>query len=833
MTQNRLLFLFSLTVFSLLSLSDAQGQNKSPYKNLIAATNLPVLDTISGIGLDINEASPQAMHGDVDITIIAPGGSNQPYVYQIKYQPAPGFVGVDTFVLEYRYANVHPFLTYQGFRVSVYPSLVKPKTDYAVVQSGTSVVIDALANDFSSEGALTLASVPLVNSGTAQIQNGKILFTPEPGFLGVAHLNYVVCDPLNTCQTGSVNIGVNSGFPDNTLLQVFTNRNTALEMPLTFSGYTLQQAPANGQVVLLNGKAFRYTPNAGFSGIDQFTLKTIVNGQPHLKQIQVKVYPVSAANSMATDDLVFTPKGVPVTFNVRQNDIGSLLVRNWSTPFGFPGTLSGTTNGGEVTFTPNPGFSGVATFQYKIGNPSAPNLETATVNVVVDNLALPQLYPYTLTTPGETPLVLRYDIPYQNFNFQTLDPPKHGTMDYYSGYSVQVINGQAVSGNNMLVYTPEPGYAGTDYFVLLYCAPNGQCQVSKISMVVTELTGQEQGCVEACVWPGDVDRNGLVSSKDLLPLGYLMGVQGVDRSNQDLEWYGHQAAEWNNPYAGLSEDLKHADCDGTGEINVSDIDGIRSRYNLSNDLIVPQVRTGKGLPFSLEVLTEDPEFGQPVQVEISLGSPDYPAIDVYGFTLDFVLGPSVGDSAFQMNFYKDSWLTLNAPYVELAERPMTGRFEMGFSRTNGVPVSGEGVIGQVGFVIIDIIEGGGQNNRQTLTLNPTIQLMDGSTAQAEPVTVEFTLKASDRNQEKIAQADAFGLEVFPNPANNFVQVSWNAQVAADVLTLTDLQGRIIRQLNTPAGDQTTIDVQDLAAGMYLVKMQAKDGVAVKKIQVLH
>lgn len=833
MTQKRLLPIFCLTVLSLFGVSVVTGQTKSPCKNLLTAKNTPVYDTIAGIGLDINAASPQALHGHVEISIIAPGGSNLPYIYQISYLPDPGFIGVDTFVLEYRYANVHPFLTYQAFRVSVMPSLIKTTPDFSVVSSGSSVLIDPVANDEAQIGPLTLIAIPLVNSGTAVIQNNhEMLFTPEPGFLGIAQLNYVVCDPQFTCRTGSVSIGVNNGLPDVTPLQVFTNRNTALSIPLTYSGYTVQQLPANGNLEILQGKAFRYTPNNGFSGNDQFVLKTIVNGQAYLKNVQVKVYPVAPANAMAMDDLVYTPQGTPITFNVRQNDIGSLLVRNWSTPVGFPGTLSGTSTGGDVTFTPSPGFSGVATFQYKIGNPSAPNLETATVNVVVNNLAPAQYFPYLLTVPKETPLVLRYDIPYQDFSFQIIDPTKQGSLDYYPGYSVQIINGEQVSGNNMLIYTPDPGYTGTDNFALLYCAPNGQCQTTKIRMVVSEVSNPNGGCVESCVWPGDVDNSGLVDSKDLLPLGFLMGEYGPARADLDMDWYGHSANAWNNPFHDLPADLKYADSDGNGTVNASDVEGIRSRYFLANDLIVPGVKTGKGLPFFLDILTEDPEFGLPIQIEISLGNSNYPAIDVYGFTLDFALGPNLADSAFQMNFYENSWLTMNSPYIELAERPMTGRFEMGFSRTNGTPVSGEGVIGQVGFVIINIIEGGDQNNRQTLTINPTIQMADGSTTQADPITLELNIKATDRFKPGGATTGDFTLAAFPNPANDIIQVSWNSSIAADVLTLSDMQGRIVRQLNAPAGTQAALQVQDLPAGVYLVKVQTAAGIAVKKVQVL-
>ncbi|MBL7829042.1 MAG: hypothetical protein JNJ57_20575, partial [Saprospiraceae bacterium] len=115
---------------------DLKAQIKSPYKQLLTSSETIISDTISGIGLDLNESNPQAKHGEVDISIISPGGSNLPYIYKVDYRPDEGFIGVDTFVLEYRYANTFPYLAYQGFRVSVKPSIVKANTDYTLVEAG-------------------------------------------------------------------------------------------------------------------------------------------------------------------------------------------------------------------------------------------------------------------------------------------------------------------------------------------------------------------------------------------------------------------------------------------------------------------------------------------------------------------------------------------------------------------------------------------------------------------------------------------------------------------------------------------------------------------------
>ena len=338
----------------LLALPYVYGQQRSPYKSLITSINTTVSDTISGIDLDVNQSNPSAKHGDVNISVIVQGGSGNPYVFEVQYIPDAGFIGVDTFVLEYRYANNYPYLIFRGFRVLVMPSLVAVKADFATTPEGVPVTINVLANDSGAWGPLTVSGLPLVNNGTASINsNNEVVFTPEPGFLGVAHLNYSVCDALNTCQTASVNIGVNTGSPNTDSLLIFTNKNQAVNIPLTYNGYTIFQAPAHGIVTLQNGgRSFQFSPTSGFHGSDQFILKTTLNNVVYFKTIHVKVFNVQSPNMMAMDDVRFTPKNQAITFNVRDNDIGNLLVRNWSVPSNFPGTLSGTNGVGNVTFTP-------------------------------------------------------------------------------------------------------------------------------------------------------------------------------------------------------------------------------------------------------------------------------------------------------------------------------------------------------------------------------------------------------------------------------------------------------------------------------------------------
>lgn len=68
------------------------------------------------------------------------------------------------------------------------------------------------------------------------------------------------------------------------------------------------------------------------------------------------------------------------------------------------------------------------------------------------------------------------------------------------------------------------------------------------------------------------------------------------------------------------------------------------------------------------------------------------------------------------------------------------------------------------------------------------------------------------------------IEMFPNPANNKLTIE--ASQKTDIVIL-NLKGQIIKRINA-AEKQTTIDISDLARGMYFIKVRTKKDFAVKK-----
>lgn len=69
-------------------------------------------------------------------------------------------------------------------------AVLNADADSATMAWNTSVTVDVLANDSSNDGPVTVASVAQPEHGTAAMVDGRLVYTPEPGWFGVETVTY-------------------------------------------------------------------------------------------------------------------------------------------------------------------------------------------------------------------------------------------------------------------------------------------------------------------------------------------------------------------------------------------------------------------------------------------------------------------------------------------------------------------------------------------------------------------------------------------------------------------------------------------------------------------
>lgn len=69
----------------------------------------------------------------------------------------------------------------------------------------------------------------------------------------------------------------------------------------------------------------------------------------------------------------------------------------------------------------------------------------------------------------------------------------------------------------------------------------------------------------------------------------------------------------------------------------------------------------------------------------------------------------------------------------------------------------------------------------------------------------------------------------PNPAQDVINISNNENIILNNITVTDINGRIVKSVKVSNVSETQINVSDLNAGIYFMNINTDSGVAVKKI----
>lgn len=70
--------------------------------------------------------------------------------------------------------------------------------------------------------------------------------------------------------------------------------------------------------------------------------------------------------------------------------------------------------------------------------------------------------------------------------------------------------------------------------------------------------------------------------------------------------------------------------------------------------------------------------------------------------------------------------------------------------------------------------------------------------------------------------------MYPNPANNVLNISGNAGLSMETVVITDLNGRVVKQQNLGGVASSEINVADLTSGMYLITISSAEGKGTSK-----
>ncbi len=363
--------------------------------------------------------------------------------------------------------------------------------------------------DGNSVTSLTVNTTPVVapahSSSFTLNADGSFTYVPVNNYCGTDSFQYQVCDagtplpslcdtatayititcvneppvvvdtPITTCEDcGPITVCIPVTDPDvnttTTIAGVFCGPNSG-----TYSSS-----------LVLNTLCVTYTSNTNFNGLDSICVVVCDNGTPQLcdtTHITITVTPVNDPpvavndNYSTSEDVTLTiPTGTGVRANDNDNADGnpvtSLTVT--TTPIIPPvnGTLTLNADG-SFTYIPNPNYSGLDSFQYRIcdnGTPLPSLCDTATAYItIVPSNDPPVVVDTPITTPEDNPITICIPISdpetsTQQHTVSFCDVPDNGIIT-----SGPIVNNGVNPHTVCITYSPNLNFNGLDSICLTVC----------------------------------------------------------------------------------------------------------------------------------------------------------------------------------------------------------------------------------------------------------------------------------------------------------------------------------------------------------------------------
>jgi hypothetical protein len=303
-------------------------------------------DTPSTFDVLANDTDPQGNLSPQSISIIkAPtkGTATITSDFKVLYTPSANYNGSDEF--DYQICDLTGYCSHASVTITLNAVNDAPtiNNDLATTNEDTFVTIDVLANDNDNKDQLggidasTLAITVAPLKGTAEVEDGKIKYTPQLNYNGTDVFTYRVSDkgyPMPALSgEATVSITINA-VNDNPVITGQTAISTNEDEPITLllSHLTVTDVdnpyPTNFSLTVLSGSNYSVTgttvvPAANYHGALTVPVR-LSDGMPtnntsNTYNLSITVNPVNDV-PVAVDDYVYTGENTPINFAVLGND---------------------------------------------------------------------------------------------------------------------------------------------------------------------------------------------------------------------------------------------------------------------------------------------------------------------------------------------------------------------------------------------------------------------------------------------------------------------------------------------------------------------------------
>lgn len=457
-------------------------------------------------------------------------------------------------------------------------------------------VVPVLENDVDPDGdALTIAGVGQPLNGVASVNpDNTVTYAPQPSFSGTDLFPYTVTDGRGGFATATVYVEVtHRNRPPVAVDDAYTIAEDAtLDVPrpgvlandsdpdsAPLYAY-LVAGPSHGNLMHLTFGDFVYVPNQDFAGTDSFTYH-VSDGSAlsGIATVTITVTPVNDA-PVAQPQSVTTAEDTALPLVLTASDPEGNPLTYWIQDAPAHGRIVG---GANLSYVPDANYHGPDSFTFTANDGalhSAPATVTVTVTPVNDP---PQANDDTAATAAYVPVLIAVlgndtDLDGHTLTVSSATPGANGSA--------------AVQAGGSILYTPNPGFIGTDAFSYAVDDGNGGSDTAAVTVSVRPQRLRITALTMATV------TSGRYTSAKATPLA-------VDEAGAPLA-----GVSVGGRWSGLTSDVDTGLTGGDGKMTVSS-NQVRNANGIFTFTIDAAAKAGYELDGSVSVLTNSVQYPAP------------------------------------------------------------------------------------------------------------------------------------------------------------------------------------------------------------------------------
>lgn len=338
--------------------------------------------------------------------------------------------------------------------------------------------------------------------------------------------------------------------------------------------------------------------------------------------------------------------------------------------------------------------------------------------------------------------------------------------------------------------------------------PSGCTQIGTVELLVSE----------ECVFPGDANNDGEANNLDVLWVGMASNSMGPARPNPSTLWKGFGMDDWGQSTPLSMVDYKYIDCNGDGTINSEDVDVIMQNYGETHGAPGGGPEgAGAGAPLMVEMPAEVADVIVH-EFDLILGDADNAIAGGFGLVFSLNYDESLVEIS-DIDLTLDGWFGTAANSIYEINRKTPGNIDIGWVRSDGQIMSGQGKIGtlNIAFKAVTTDTPFSINIQDATLINDSEGVIEVMAMESNTIIKEDVIDA-------VAEPYVHSDKMFPNPTNGKLNIDTKRMLSE--IKIFSATGKLLALITNPG---TQIDLSKYAEGVYFLKLSGTDGISTHRV----